>query len=52
VLSRRRGPILDYRFPYLTYQPGDAATLRDLVEDYVGHIHHHFKQIRALVDVG
>ena len=47
VLSRRRGPILDYRFTYLNYQPSDAATLRDLVEDYVGHIHHHFKQIRA-----
>jgi len=52
VLSRRRGPILDYRFPYLNYQPSDAATLRDLVEDYVGHIRHHFKHIRALVQVG
>jgi hypothetical protein len=49
ALIRRRGAILDYRFPYLNYQPSDAATLRDLVEDYVGHIHHHFKQLRALL---
>jgi hypothetical protein len=49
VLTRRRGEILDYRFPYLNYQPSDAATLRDLVEDYVGHIHHHFKQLRTLL---
>jgi len=50
VLSRSRGPIGNYRFPYLAYQPSDQATLRDLVEDYVGHIHHHFKQIRSLLN--
>jgi hypothetical protein len=49
VLRRPRGPIGGYRFPYLTYQTSESATLRDLVEDYVGHIHHHFKQIRSLL---
>ncbi len=49
TLNRPRGPIADYRFGYLEYQPSDAATLRDLVEDYVGHIHHHLRQIRRLL---
>ena len=49
VLARPRGSIADYSFPYLPYQPSAAATLRDLVEDYVGHIHHHLAQIRGLL---
>jgi hypothetical protein len=49
VLSRARGPIGDYQFGYLKYPPPDQATLRDLAEDYVGHIHHHFEQIRRLL---
>jgi DinB family protein len=49
VLHRPRGPIGSYRFPYVTYQTSESATLRDLVEDYVGHIHHHFKQLRSLL---
>ena len=49
LLYRPRGPIAAYSFPYLTYQTSESATLRDLVEDYVGHIHHHFKQIRTLL---
>jgi hypothetical protein len=52
VLTRPRGPIGKYEFGYLEYQPSDSATLRDLVEDYVAHIHHHFKQIRSLIPVG
>ena len=52
VLRRPRGPIGNYRFGYLEYQTSGSATLRDLAEDYVGHIHHHFKQIRALLQVG
>jgi hypothetical protein len=52
VLVRPRGPIGNYRFGYLEYQTSGSATLRDLAEDYVGHIHHHFKQIRALMRVG
>ena len=49
TLNRPRGPIADYSFPYLDYRPSDSATLRDLIEDYVGHIHHHFRQIRSLL---
>lgn len=52
VLSRARGPIGDYWFGYLEYQPSDQASLRDLAEDYVGHINHHFKQIRTLLVAG
>jgi hypothetical protein len=39
----------DYQFPYVDYRPSDSATLRDLIEDYVGHIHHHLGQIRGLL---
>ena len=49
VLRQPRGPIGDYKFGYLTYQTSESVTLRDLVEDYVGHIHHHFPQIRRLL---
>jgi hypothetical protein len=52
VLTRGRGAIADYRFVYLDYPPSDVATLRDLIEDYVGHIRHHFKQIRRLLRAG
>jgi hypothetical protein len=38
-----------YRFPYADLPSTDVVTLRHLVEDYVGHIHHHFKQIRRLL---
>jgi hypothetical protein len=49
TLNQPRGPIADYQFPYLDYRPSDSATLRDLIEDYVGHIHHHLRQIRRLL---
>jgi len=52
VLSRGRGATADYRFAYLDYPASDEATLRDLVEDYIGHIRHHFKQIRQLLAAG
>ena len=48
VLNHGRGPLAEYRFGYLDPPPTGDATLRHLVEDYVGHIHHHFKQIRQL----
>jgi len=49
TLNQPRGPIGDYQFPYVDYRPSDSATLRDLIEDYVGHIHHHLGQIRGLL---
>ena len=49
TLNRPRGPIADYEFPYLDYRPTESATLRDLIEDYIGHIHHHLRQIRRLL---
>jgi len=49
VLNRGRGPMADHRFPYTDLPATDVATLRHLVEDYVGHIHHHFRQIRQLL---
>lgn len=52
VLTRGRGAMAEYRFPYLDYPPSDVATLRDLVEDYIGHIRHHFKQIDRLLRAG
>lgn len=52
VLNRSRGPLSEYRFPYLAYEPSAAATLRDLIEDYIGHCHHHFTQIRTLLRAG
>lgn len=51
VLNQGRGPLAEYRFGYLDEPPTGAVTLRYLVEDYVGHIHHHFKQIRQLLAV-
>ena len=49
ALDQPRGPIADYQFPYLDYRPSNSATLRDLIEDYVGHIQHHLRQIRGLL---
>jgi hypothetical protein len=49
TLGRGRGPRASYRFPYVTYALSDEATLRDLIEDYIGHLHHHFRQIRAVL---
>lgn len=49
TLNQPRGPIAEYSFGYLAYRPSDSATLRDLIEDYVGHIHHHLRQIRGLL---
>ena len=49
TLNQPRGAIAEYRFPYLGYHPSDSATLRDLIEDYVGHIQHHLRQIRRLL---
>jgi hypothetical protein len=52
ALSRGRGAAADYRFSYLDYQPSEVATLRDLIEDYIGHIRHHFKQLERLLRAG
>jgi hypothetical protein len=49
TMNRPRGPICDYRFGYLDDHPIESATLRHLIEDYVGHIHHHLRQIRRLL---
>lgn len=49
VLTSSRGPMAQHRFPYSCIQPSDTVTLRHLVEDYVGHIRHHFTQIRSLL---
>ena len=52
MLNQGRGPLADYRFGYLDVPPTGAATLRYLVEDYVGHIRHHFRQIRQILAAG
>ena len=49
VLGRDRGPMGRHSFPYSGVPPTDVVTLRHLVEDYVGHIRHHLKQIRTLL---
>lgn len=49
VLWRPRGPIREYSFGYLAYPTSEFATLRDLIEDYVGHIHHHLDQLRRVL---
>jgi hypothetical protein len=49
TLTQARGSSADCEFGYLGYRPSAAATLRDQVEDYVGHIHHHLRQIRHLL---
>jgi hypothetical protein len=49
VLHDARGPMGDRRFPYTDLPAGDVATLRHLVEDYVGHLRHHLDQIRSLL---
>jgi hypothetical protein len=49
VLDGARGPVGERRFPYTELRLGDVATLRHLVEDYVGHIRHHLRQVRALL---
>jgi hypothetical protein len=52
VLNRGRGPMGHFSFPYSGMPASDIVTLRHLVEDYVGHIHHHFNQIRSILDAG
>ena len=52
VLNCGRGPIGHFSFPYSGMPQSDAVTLRHLVEDYVGHIRHHFKQIRSILETG
>lgn len=49
VMNRGRGPVADHRFSYVDVPPTESVTLRHLVEDYVGHIRHHFRQIRGLL---
>jgi hypothetical protein len=49
VLNRGRGPMGRHSFPYSGLPPADVVTLGYLVEDYVGHIRHHLKQIRGLL---
>jgi DinB superfamily len=49
-LTRSRGPMGDHRFPYTSLPPSDDVTLGHFVEDYVGHIRHHLKQIRGLLN--
>jgi hypothetical protein len=49
VLNGDRGPMDGYRFPYTDLPATGSVTLRHLVEDYVGHIDHHFKQLRRLL---
>ena len=52
VLNRARGPIADHRFSYVDVPVTEFVTLGYLVEDYVGHIRHHFRQIRSLLAPG
>jgi hypothetical protein len=49
VLNSRRGPMAGHRFPYADLPAAEFVTLRYLVEDYVGHIRHHFHQIHVLL---
>lgn len=50
ILNRSRGPMAGHRFSYLDLSAAtEFVTLRHLVEDYVGHIRHHFTQIRSLL---
>ena len=49
VLNRPRGKFADYQLSYMTPPGTDDATLGHVAEDYVAHIHHHLKQIRALL---
>lgn len=49
ALNRPLGPLAGYRFPYRAPPATDHATLGYLAEDYVAHIRHHLKQIRALL---
>ena len=49
VLNRGRGPMGAHSFPYANLPPAEVVTLGHLVQDYVGHIHHHLKQIRRLL---
>ena len=48
VMNRGRGPLAGLGFGFITTADTEA-TLRHLADDYVGHIRHHFKQIRALL---
>jgi RimJ/RimL family protein N-acetyltransferase len=48
VLLRTRGPAAAMGFGYT--EVGDAASLRLLIEDYIGHIRHHLAQVRALLE--
>ena len=49
VLNHNRGPLADYQFSYMDPPPTGFATLGYLAEDYVAHLRHHLKQIRALL---
>jgi hypothetical protein len=49
VLDRPLGSLSDYSFPYRSTPATGSATLGYLAEDYVAHIRHHLKQIRALL---
>lgn len=49
AINRPLGPIADYSFTYSGPRSTDYATLGYLAEDYVAHIRHHLKQIRALL---
>ncbi|MBM3820328.1 MAG: DinB family protein [Acidimicrobiia bacterium] len=49
ALNRPLGPLADYRFSYMAPPATDYATLGYLAQDYVAHIRHHLKQIRALL---
>ena len=49
VLNRARGPLADYQFTYMERPATEYATLGYLAEDYVAHLRHHLKQIRALL---
>lgn len=50
VLTRPRGSLAGYAFPYMATPPGtDYVTLAYLADDYVGHIRHHLTQIESLL---
>ena len=48
VLNHPRGPMAGHSFGY-TDHSSDVATLRHIVEDYVGHIRHHLRAMREIL---
>ena len=48
VLSQPRGPVAGLGFAYVPVD-SDTASIALLAEDYVGHIRHHFRQLRRLL---